>query len=209
MVKDDATRIALKTQLLQHIENVGLQQSLFPISNEPIDKIVQKLEEINPIPYPLQSNYISFLFGNWELIYASRGTVVTRQIALIPDFWGGIKIKRVWQTLVVESDRKISASNSAKLELFLLGEWQLQAEGLWKWDRDEQTANVSFNSFSIQAIKPFGFSNLSFTELKIPVVEFLQKEALWITSYLDEEIRIGRGATGNLFVFRRNSVESI
>ncbi|MFE1746297.1 PAP/fibrillin family protein [Coleofasciculus sp. H7-2] len=32
---------------------------------------------------------------------------------------------------------------------------------------------------------------------------FLRNEAEWTTSYLDEEIRVGRGATGNLFVFSR------
>jgi len=142
-------------------------------------------------------------------VYASGGTIVTRQIESIPDFLGVIKIKRVWQTLASDSNtRKISASNSAQLELPTLGEWQLQANGHWKWGTDEKTATVSFNSFSIQATKPFGLSNWSFPELKIPVLEFLQKEALWITSYLDQEIRVGRGATNNLFVFRRDVTPS-
>jgi hypothetical protein len=30
-----------------------------------------------------------------------------------------------------------------------------------------------------------------------------RNEAMWITSYLDEEIRVGLGAKGNLFVFRQ------
>ncbi|MBD1929436.1 hypothetical protein H6F74_24795 [Trichocoleus sp. FACHB-90] len=48
-----------------------------------------------------------------------------------------------------------------------------------------------------------GNLRISFPELKIPVLEFLQNEAEWTTSYLDQEIRVGRGGTGNLFVFRR------
>lgn len=196
MIEDNAARFDLKTELLLRIDKLGLQQSLFPTSNELIDQLVQQLEDISPIPQPLQPNYLPSLLGNWQLVYASSGTIVTRQIASIPDFLGAIKIKRVWQTLASGSNtRNILASNSALLELAILGEWQLQANGHWKWGTDEKTATVSFNSFSIQATKPFGLSNWSFPELKIPVLEFLQKEALWITSYLDQEIRVGRGAT--------------
>jgi len=209
MIEDNAARFGLKTELLLRIDKLGLQQSLFPTSDELIDQLIQQLEGISPIPQPLQPNYLPSLLGNWQLVYASGGTIVTRQIESIPDFLGVIKIKRVWQTLASDSNtRKISASNSAQLELPILGEWQLQANGHWKWGTDEKTATVSFNSFSIQATKPFGLSNWSFPELKIPVLEFLQKEALWITSYLDQEIRVGRGATNNLFVFRRDVTPS-
>ena len=211
MVSNNAARFGLKTELLLRIDKLGLQQSLFPTSDELIDQLIQQLEGISPIPQPLQPNHLPSLLGNWQLVYASSGTIVTRQIASIPDFLGVIKIKRVWQTLASDSNtRKILASNSAQLELPILGEWQLQANGHWKWGigTDEKTATVSFNSFSIQGTKPFALSNWSFPELKIPVLEFLQKEALWITSYLDQEIRVGRGATNNLFVLRRDVTPS-
>ncbi|MBW4687736.1 MAG: PAP/fibrillin family protein [Komarekiella atlantica HA4396-MV6] len=208
-LENDPTRFALRTELLQQIEILGVQRSLFPSSEKPIDELVHRLENINPIPQPLNLKSLPLLFGNWQLVYASRGTVVTRQIASISDFLQGIKIKRVWQKLAAGDTKKISASNSAEVELPILGEWQLQADGLWKWGTDEQTATVAFNSFSIQATKPLGLPNWNFPELRIPVLEFLQKEALWITSYLDEEIRVGRGATGNLFVFHRERTSSM
>jgi len=203
MVGDDATRFALKTELLQRVEALGLQQALFPSNGEPIDEIVQQLESINPIPQPLNPDHLPSLLGNWQLVYASKGTVVTRQLASIPDFGGTINIKRVWQSLLTSGTEKISASNGAFLDLPLLGEWQLRADGVWTWGRDERMAKVTFDSFSMQATKPFGMESWSFPELKIPVLEFLRNEAEWTTSYLDQEIRIGRGATGNLFVFRR------
>ena len=62
---------------------------------------------------------------------------------------------------------------------------------------------VSFDAFTAQAIKFLSQSDWTLPELKIPVLDFLRNEALWITSYLDEDTRIGRGKTGNLFVFRR------
>ncbi|MBD2005471.1 PAP fibrillin [Trichocoleus sp. FACHB-40] len=203
MVGDDVTRFALKAELLQRVEALGLQQALFPSDGQPIDAIVQQLESINPIPQPLHSDHLPSLLGNWQLVYASRGTVVTRQLASIPDFGGGINIKRVWQRLIADGTGQISASNGAFLDLPLLGEWQLRADGVWTWGADEKMAKVSFNSFSMQATKLFGMESWSFPELKIPVLEFLRNEAEWTTSYLDEEIRVGRGATGNLFVFRR------
>lgn len=77
MEADDATRLSLKTELLQQIEVLGQKQSLFPSQNKPIDKIVQQLEDINPISYPLYGDRLLTLVGDWQLIYASRGTVVT------------------------------------------------------------------------------------------------------------------------------------
>jgi hypothetical protein len=203
MVGDDATRFALKTELLQRVEAIGLQQALFPSDGEPIDEIVRQLESLNPIPRPLHLNHLPSLLGSWQLVYASKGTVVTRQLASIPDFGGTINIKRVWQSLVAGGTGKISASNGAFLDLPLLGECRLQADGVWAWGADERMAKVTFDSFSMQATKLFGMESWSFPELKIPVLEFLRNEAEWTTSYLDQEIRVGRGATGNLFVFRR------
>jgi hypothetical protein len=43
MVGDDATRIALKTELLQRVKALGLQQALFQFDGEPIDAISLRL----------------------------------------------------------------------------------------------------------------------------------------------------------------------
>ena len=98
--------------------------------------------------------------------------------------------------------KKIS-NNQALIKLALIGEYQLGAEGVWISETDGRTAKVSFNTFAAQATKFLGQSDWSLPELKIPIIDFLRNEALWITSYLDEDTRIGRGRTGNLFVFRR------
>ncbi|MEA5567066.1 PAP/fibrillin family protein [Anabaena sp. UHCC 0399] len=203
MMGNDTARLSLKTELWQRIAALDVQQALFPSSEPKIDEIVQKLENINPIANPLSVNHLADLTGNWQLVYASRGTVITRPLASIADIWGGIKIIGVWQRLVTGDTGKISATNGAEFELPLLGNWQLSADGVWSWGDDEQVAKVSFYAFAVQAIKPLGISGWSLPPLKIPVLEFLRKEAVWITSYLDEDIRVGRGATGNLFVFRR------
>jgi PAP_fibrillin len=143
------------------------------------------------------------------VVYASNGTAVTRNLAPIFQIAEGIQIKQVRQKLVAGSQRKITVFNSALLDLPLLGELQLQASGIWTWDEDERDAQVTFDTFYFQATKLFGLENWCFPELKIPVWEFLRKQALWTTSYLDTELRIGRGATGNLFVFRYELSEKI
>lgn len=193
----------LKTQLLQQIAALDPQQALFPSVNESIDEIVQQLEKTNPIRQPLQPDYRPDLLGKWQLIYASRGTVVTRRVASLPNWAEAIKIERVWQELAAKDHNKIAAVNAAIIDLPWFGKWQLQANGIWIWDAPEQLAKVSFSSFSVQAKQPFGWHDWNWPQLTIPVLEWLRSEALWITSYLDQEIRIGRGATGNLFVFRR------
>ncbi|HAJ59657.1 MAG TPA: PAP fibrillin [Cyanobacteria bacterium UBA8543] len=204
MVETETVRATLKTELFRRVDALEPQQALFPSKEEFIDGLVQQLEYINPIPQPLQPKHLPTLLGDWQLVYASRGTVVTRQLASIPNFLGGIKIKQVWQKLATVDTQKIVAENGAEFDLPLLGEWQLKAQGVWTWGADEQVATVTFNAFYVQATQPFDQPSWSLPELKIPVLEFLRNEALWTTSYLDEEMRVGRGATGNLFVFRRS-----
>ena len=193
----------LKTKLFSQVEILGKERSLLPFSDTSIDETIQQLEDTNPIPQPLLPDNLSSLVGDWQLVYASNGTVVTRPIAEITSFLGsGIKVNKIWQSLAVE-DLKITADNQALIELPLLGECKLSAEGIWRPELDQQAAKVTFNAFTAQATKFLGQSDWTLPELKIPVLEFLRNEALWITSYLDEDTRVGRGATGNLFVFCR------
>jgi len=121
---------------------------------------------------------------------------------MIDIFGSGIKVQRIWQSLN-NIDGEIRSNNQAIIELPLIGEYQLGAEGVWIPEADERTAKVTFNAFAAQATKLFSQSDWSLPELKIPVLDFLKNGAVWITSYLDEDTRIGRGGTGNLFVFRR------
>jgi len=82
----------LKTQLLAEIEALG-QQALFPSKESIIDEIVRQLESINPISSPLHPHYVPQLLGDWQLVYASNGTVVTRQFSFSHNNWAGITIK--------------------------------------------------------------------------------------------------------------------
>jgi hypothetical protein len=202
---DEQTRSTLKAQLFHQVEALGIQNSLFPAEGEAIDQLIVQLEQLNPTPAPLHSDSRPHLLGRWDLIYASRGTVVTRRLAPSPGFGAtGITIQQIWQTLTHHPSRAIAAENGADLAVPFLGRWRLRAEGKWSWQAEERrVATVRFNAFTIQAIEALGQPHWQLPELKIPVLDFLQNEAEWRTSYLDEALRVGRGATGNLFVFRK------
>ena len=193
----------LKTELFGQIEILGKERSLLPFSEASIDATITQLENVSPILQPLSSEHFADLAGDWQLIYASNGTVITRPIAEITSLLGNaVAIDKIWQSLTIQNEQ-ILANNQALIELPLLGTYRLAAEGIWRSQPDKRSAMVTFDAFTVQATEFFERSDWTLPELKIPVLDFLQNEALWITSYLDEDTRIGRGATGNLFVFRR------
>lgn len=203
---DGETRTSLKAQLLTQIEALGTQNALFPSETEAIDQRIEQLEQHNPVPHPLHPDALPQLLGHWQLIYASRGTVVTRRLTPFASGLAatGITIEQIWQTLTSAGTGTIVAENGADLKVPLLGNWRLRAAGKWDWqDQEGQVAIVAFDAFAVQARQVLGQPQWQFPELKIPVLEFLRNQAWWKTSYLDADLRVGRGATGNLFVFQK------
>ena len=197
------TNSELKTKLFSQIKVLGKEKSLLPFSTPYIDETIQKLENINPKKRSLSLEHFVTLAGEWQLVYASNGTVITRPIAEITNILGSaIQVKKIWQS-INSLGGEIFASNQALIEFPFFGEFQLGAEGVWQPQPDEQTATVTFDLFYFQATKFLSQPDWTLPELQIPVLDILKNEALWITSYLDEDTRIGRGATGNLFVFRK------
>lgn len=214
-------RTQLKTQLLQQIEALEPEDAILPAEHPAIDQIICELEALNPIDQPLRQEHWPMLLGSWALVYASRGTVVTRRISR--QFPMPVGIQRVWQRLIgpegtgaaMVKDRvsgamvkhqslgAIATENGAVLSLPFLGELTATAQGIWHPFEEGESAQVSFGAFSLQATRLLGITGLNLPQITVPVLEFLRQEALWITSYLDEDLRFGRGATGNLFVFRR------
>ncbi|MGG6241281.1 PAP/fibrillin family protein [Nodosilinea sp. AN01ver1] len=232
-------RLQLKTQLLQQIETLEPEDAILPAEHPAIDQIICELETLNPIDQPLRPEHWPMLLGSWALVYASRGTVVTRRIGR--QFPLPVGIQRVWQRLTspestgaamlkdqsleaIAKDRgsgalvfdrplraiakdqhlgAIATENGAVLSLPFLGELTATAQGIWQPFEEGESARVSFGAFSVQATRLLGITGLNLPQITVPVLEFLRQEALWITSYLDEDLRFGRGATGNLFVFRR------
>ena len=193
----------IKDRLFEQISSIGKESALLPFANVEIDRTIEELENSSAVAKALEVNQRDILLGEWELMYASNGTVVTRPLAEITNvFSQGIKVNKIWQSLTAKGN-VIEVSNQALIELSLLGQIEIGARGIWQPESDWQTARVTFDAFSTQAKQLFGRSDFTLPKLEIPVLEALQNSALWITSYVDEDTRIGKGATGNLFVFRR------
>ena len=138
-------RQVLKQDLLRRAAELG-QDAVLPTQKAAMDTIVRQLESLNPTPEPLALSQRALLLGDWSLIYASRGTVVTRRLV------GGISINAIWQRLDSAGERAIAATNGAELELPVIGKIQLQAEGLWRWQGETQTATVSLDIFGSSRI---------------------------------------------------------
>ena len=89
-------RRELKASLLQHIRALDPQTAILPAPHPTIDQLIHQLEDLNPTRQPLSTEFLSTLVGNWTLIYASQGTVLTRRLdpQTLP-----VRIQRVWQRL--------------------------------------------------------------------------------------------------------------
>ena len=206
MTVSPSLRPTLKTELLDRIRHLDLAEALLPSSHPDIDHLIHSLEAVNPITQPLHPDHWPILLGTWDLIYASEGTVVTRRI---PAPWP-VGIRRVWQRLTqsAQASAPIAAENGAVVSLPLLGELTAIAQGGWQPYEEAESARVSFGAFSLQPTRLLGITGLHLPQITLPIFEALRREALWITSYLDDDLRIGRGVTGNLFVFQRTPAQA-
>jgi hypothetical protein len=204
MSSPTSPRTTLKTSLIQHIQSLDPWDAILPSQHPEIDQLIHDLEPLTPIQRPLSEPDLETLLGHWRLVYASQGTVVTRPMGE-PSHFLPVQVQRVWQRLQRSSNAAapIETENGAVVSLPLVGEFTAVARGVWKPYEEAESANVSFAAFSLQPTRILGISGFSLPKITIPVLEFWRREALWITSYLDEDLRFGRGATGNLFVFQR------
>lgn len=198
MTVSPSLRPDLKADLLERIGALDLAEALLPTSHPEIDHLIQTLEAITPISQPLQPSHWPTLLGLWDLIYASQGTVVTRR--MLPP----VGIRRVWQRLTPsnQAGAPIAVENGAVVSLPLVGELTAMAQGFWQPYEEAESASVSFGSMTLQSTRLLGITGLHLPKLTLPIFEALRRESLWITSYLDDDLRVGRGVTGNLFVFQ-------
>ncbi|MEB3289930.1 MAG: PAP/fibrillin family protein [Leptolyngbya sp.] len=199
MTVSSSQRPALKADLLERIGALDRAEALLPSSHPTIDPLIHDLEAITPIPQPLHPDHWPTLLGIWDLIYASQGTVVTRRLP------PSVGIRRVWQRLTQSTQARapIAVENGAVVSLPLVGELTAIAQGIWQPYEDAESASVSFGSITLQSTRLLGISGLHLPALTLPILEALRRDTLWMTSYLDDDLRVGRGVTGNLFIFQR------
>jgi hypothetical protein len=190
-----------KTNLLNAIAPVNRGLEMSENQRKAIFSAVAYLEELNPTPAPTQTPEL--LDGNWLLIFT------TSQELLGIDRFPLYKLGDIYQCLRV-ADGKIF--NVAKIKgLPLLGglvsvcaNFTVVSEKRVKVDFERLVAG-SQNLVGYRDIN--SFIDTLRSPKKLLAIDFQIKrenQKGWLeTTYLDQDMRIGRGNEGNLFVLKR------
>eukprot|EP00878_Enallax_costatus_P012185 GHUV01012725.1.p1 GENE.GHUV01012725.1~~GHUV01012725.1.p1 ORF type:complete len:289 (+),score=79.69 GHUV01012725.1:91-957(+) len=142
--------------------------------------VIEVLEQQNPYPNPLQASSrgqpeqevglhpVPELLGDWDLVFASNGTVITRTqfaqaLVLLARQLPGVGLKDIVQSLSQDSQNPgcVCSTNEAEFGFGPFGSWHIGIKGSWKYAGPEQpadTALVQFDQFDIQLTGWLGLS---------------------------------------------------
>ncbi|PNH09940.1 hypothetical protein TSOC_003415 [Tetrabaena socialis] len=222
MPQDSEFQLAEEKKELELILNrIGFPASVLPgeeETKEEVDLLIRRLEALTPVPQPLQQpgglpGVNPLLLGEWQLVYASNGTVVTRsapaQLLLQASQLPGVGLSDIMQVLSLSESGSLMASNSAVFGFGPLGSWRVGIEGLWRNSGDGMTARVLFDRVSVRPVAALGLPLPGWLPpLKIAAGGSSgpgekRSGADWVTTFVDGTMRVGRGKTGNTFLFKR------
>ncbi|MGB2924234.1 MAG: PAP/fibrillin family protein [Limnothrix sp.] len=193
--------MTLKTELLETIagKNRGLLTTEVDRAN--ILATIDRLEDENPTPAPLAAPQL--LEGDWRLVYTtSNGILGINRFPLL-------QLGQVYQCIRPEQ-RKIY--NIAEVEGVPLLEGLVLVEANFEAVSD-QRVNVDFTRCLIGSQRlmnyrfPRGLVEQLTSGKKFLPIDFginnKNKDAWLDTTYLDEDLRVGRGNEGSVFVMSR------
>uniref|UniRef100_A0A7S0WPR3 Plastid lipid-associated protein/fibrillin conserved domain-containing protein n=1 Tax=Chlamydomonas leiostraca TaxID=1034604 RepID=A0A7S0WPR3_9CHLO len=226
----NSARQQIKAELLDIVQRLGIRAILPGAEQEKaaVDKLLEQLQDrdfsfhlrTDNLPQPSGSGrrpdpapaVDARLFGTWELLYASNGTAVTRTgvaqaMISASSQLPGVGISGIRQTLALDPDGSITTTNEAVFGFGPLGSWSLAIDGAWRNTGDGKSVKVIFDKFKV---KPVGLLGLQLPQWLPQVLISLGGDSAggrggadWVTTYLDDELRVGRGKSGNAFLFRR------
>ncbi|WP_373479316.1 PAP/fibrillin family protein [Geminocystis sp.] len=206
-------RLSLKQKLLSEIKKLAQHRQinpeypitdlmLFPSESNKIEEITTKLEGFNPFYKPLLYG-VNLLDGIWQLHYSTA-----REIRSLNKLPLGFKLQQVYQII---DTQKASFFNIAFVEhssKLINGYVKVTASFSPKIPENEtlpnDIINVNFEKrfLSIQKIAgiktkildPFKVFNARNPQGRIPSLKI---------TYIDENLRIGRGGDGSLFILSK------
>jgi len=191
-----------KTQLLGMI--AGKNRGILATESDRLEIAVaiERLEALNPTPHPLTAT--SLLEGNWRLLYTtSKGILGLERFP-------GFKLGQIYQAIRLEGSRIYNIAEIVGIP-FLEGIVSVAAS----FEPVSDTrVKVNFNRSIIGLQKVINYQSLNqfieaieqqkrFPPLDFPITRSEQKGWLEVT-YLDQDMRLGRGNEGNVFVLTKN-----
>ncbi|HLO86558.1 MAG TPA: PAP/fibrillin family protein [Nostocaceae cyanobacterium] len=164
---------------------------------------IANLEDYNPTPRPLEASHL--LEGNWRLLYT------TSKALLNLDNFPLYKLGQIYQCIRVQTN---SVYNIA--EIYGLPSLEGLVSVAAKFEPvSQKRVQVKFQRFIVGLQKLIGYqspanfiqeieSGKKFTALDFPIKSDQQQGWLDIT-YIDHDLRIGRGNEGSVFVLSKSS----
>lgn len=193
--------MTLKTDLLETIagKNRGLLTTEIDRAN--ILTVIDRLEDQNPTPHPLKAPKL--LEGDWRLVYTtSQGILGINRFPLL-------QLGQVYQCIRPEQGK---IYNIAEVEGVPFLEGLVLVEATFEKISDKRV-NVFFKRFLVgsQRLMNYRFpkglvDQLSSGKKFLPIDFGLDSKENngWLDiTYLDEDLRIGRGNEGSVFVLSR------
>lgn len=195
--------MSTKAELLEAIagKNRGLLAS--EIDNVRVLAAIQEMEDSNPTPYPLKSKEL--LEGDWRLLYTtSKGILGLDRVPLF-------KLGQIYQCIRTADAKVYNIAEIAGLPLL---EGLVSVAATFEPISDRRV-NVMFERYVVGLQRFVGYSTpKEFIKQIESGKKFLpldfnidnRDRAGWLDiTYLDHDMRIGRGNEGNVFVLTKES----
>jgi hypothetical protein len=198
----DGERMNKKNALFEAIAPVNRGLEVTDMQREAIFSAIAYLEEVNPTPSPTAS--ANLLTGDWRLLFT------TSKDLLGLDRFPGLKLGQIYQCVRAAEGKIYNVAEILSLPLL---------EGLVSvcasfTVTSEQRVNVSFERSVLGLQRVLGYQDVAgFVEIlesdkKLKAIDFAitkRDQRGWLeTTYLDSDLRIGRGNEGSVFVLRKD-----
>jgi len=204
-------RLLLKEKLKAKLEEVQPNRDGSPITNIQLDKTISteieqlttEIENLNPNPHPLL-NAITLLEGVWQLQYSTAREI--RSLASLPL---GLTVGEVYQVIDVTNKLFFNLAY-VKHSLGLVSGYVRVTASFEPATGDDLTVankriNVYFDKRYLSITKIIGFDTPQLNPFKVvPANNPTGRVATLDITYLDENLRIGRGGDGSLFILSKS-----
>lgn len=208
LVRQELRRLALKSQLLNLVVSMGdlaLQPSRNSslIQSKQLRTVVEELAELNTATGDAD------VVGNWRLIYVSERQEARPRAQPEFDRIAGFELRNYHQSFTLGNSASSSSPgpgavhNSAELDLGPLGVLGIAIQGRWESLQEGQSALVSFDHISVVPKQILGRQvGPGLPAVTVGLPTGVQQTGELQLLYVDDRIRINRGASGQLYVFQ-------